>query len=172
MATKKIAAASVAAPEPTPEPKPLDRAAVMAKFRADLESQMEKALDEFNAEKIVKEIVADAKKQQQELVMRVIGMDNRFGRWEVDHCNGRMSNITEFVDATCGPMLKEALAELMKEEIAALKVKTMPKLKKAIAAELDNRWNKSIDEAARDVVRHLADKCAQDFKAGVVGELE
>lgn len=168
MTTKKSAAPEAA---PTPEAKPIDRAAVMAKFRADLESQMDKALDEFNADKIVKEIVADAKRQQQQLVMRVIGMNNRYGGdWEVDHCNGRMSNITQFVEDTCGPMLREALAEMLKEEIASLKAKTMPKLKKAIAVELNNKWNRSIEIAAKTVVEQLAAECAEEFKAEVLKE--
>lgn len=151
----------------TPETKDIDRAAVVAKFRSNLASQMETALDSFNADKIVREIVADAKRQQEQLVMRVIGLDTRYGgNWEVDHCNGRMSNITEFVNQTCGPMLREALAELIKDEVEDLRKKVRPKLKAAIVTELNNNWNRSIDTAAAEVVKSLAAQCAEEFKAG------
>lgn len=139
-------------------------AEVRAKFRKEMDTQMVKALDVFNADKIVREIVTDMRKHQQDLVMRVIGMENRYGKWEVDHCNGRMSNITEFVNTTCKQMLEEELRAMLKEEIEDLRSKVRPAVTKAIAAELKSKWNRSIEDSAKSVVSELVSHVAGEFK--------
>lgn len=145
---------------------------VIAEFRTTLNAQLVGALDVFNADKIVKEIVNDMRKHQQDLAMKVIGMDNRYGSWDVDYCNGRMSNITAFVNNTCGKMLEEELQAMLKEEIEGLRSKVRPAVKKAIVKELQNRYNRSIEESAKSIVSSLVQHVANEFKQEVMGAMK
>lgn len=165
MATKKATPKTSA----TETPVVLDRAALVAKFNADLNAQLDMALDEFNAEKIVKAIVGDMKREQQQLVQRVLGIDNRYGSFEVDHCNGRMSNITEFVNATCAVELKAALGAMVKEEVEKLKEGVPAKFKAAVVKELNKSWDNVLEREAKRVAEQLAAQCAQDFRREIMG---
>lgn len=66
------------------------------KILDEIPSTIKKAIKAWqkqnSAKSITEEVHAKLNKNKEEVLLKLMGFDNHWGRWEVDHCNGRNGN--------------------------------------------------------------------------------
>lgn len=93
--------------------------------------------DRTEAEAVIGEVIRDLEAQKRDVTMKLLGLDNRWGKWEVDHCNGRTSPITEYLASEGRDLVKAWVNEAVKEVFTANAKDTfMKNCKKALTDDL------------------------------------
>ena len=95
-------------------------------------------------------------------VLRIVGFDNRWDKWEIDHCNGRQSALTEFMSQKVKTMFHEEFDKLLQPEIA----KMVEPLKRQLAAE----FKETFTRAVRENIRSSAQAAATTFLTDVMSK--
>ena len=112
-------------------------------------------LDRFvnvNVGKMVEEVRADVLKEVnrnlKSVVLGALGFRDSWGKWEVDNCNGRKTNIGDMVAATAQDFIKQNSLEVAFE----FSQKDREELLAALRKEFFDRIRYSL----RDTVHHMA----------------
>ena len=127
--------------------------------------------DRTEAEAVVGEIIRDLDSQKREVTMKLLGLDNRWGKWEVDHCNGRTSPITDFLASEGRDLVKAWVNEAVKEVFTAdAKDKFMKECKKAILNDLKNvsvsyKTREYVESLVSDIRTALVNEAAKELRA-------
>jgi predicted metal-dependent hydrolase len=131
-----------------------------------LDEGVEKLL-ENDINKLVNETYDELKKSFKNTlaanVLKVVGFDNRWGGisgWEVDHCNGRSSQITSYMSGKVQQMFTQEFDELLQPEIENL----VKPLRKVILKEFEQQFK----ERARRQMYEYTDKAAKAFLEDLV----
>lgn len=128
------------------------------------EDEVSKYCDKLT-ESAVRKIVRDRLNQQvNETVLKVIGFENRWGKWEVDHCNGRMSALSELVKNVAQSEFQTWFKENMGRG-----PKLTTEQRKAIVCEFDEAVLRAAREAAKRKAADLGSKALNNALAGAVG---
>jgi 2C-methyl-D-erythritol 2,4-cyclodiphosphate synthase len=95
-------------------------------------------------------------------VLKVVGFENNWHNngWEVDHCNGRASYLTEFMSNKVKSMFAEEFDKLLQPEIE----KMIKPLKAALVKEFKEVFNYQV----KSQMRESAQVAAADFLANVM----
>lgn len=158
MATRKKTTPGAEAPaSPVAPMTPAEMAAVL---KAKFVQAVSEVANDAHAEAITEQIVNDLNKQKRQVTLRLLGLEDRWGKWEVDHCNGRESPITKYLAEgarqTIQQWINEAVAEVLTTE---LKTKVMQDAKKAIHAEVkDIVHNKTNTYNLRELATPVIDE--------------
>ena len=90
-----------------------------------------------------------------EVIFKLLGFNNRWDKWELDHCNGRSG------ESAAGQYLRKVQSEAIREWLESVKIPPMPdSLKKKYQTEFNSRYNARVmqliqraaeDQANRDV---------------------
>jgi hypothetical protein len=127
--------------------------------------------DRTEAEAVVGEIIRDLEVQKREVTMKLLGLDNRWGKWEVDHCNGRTSPTTDYLASEGRDLVKAWVNEAVKEVFTAdAKDKFMKECKKAILNELKNvsgsyKTREYVESLVSDIRTALVNEAAKELRA-------
>ena len=150
---------------PTMTPKEIAEA-IKAKF---VTAATEVAND-AHGESVAKEIVNDLNKQKRDVTLRLLGLENCWGGWEVDHCNGRESPITQYLaeqsKETIRAWVNEAVQEVLTTELKS-KIMTAAKgaLKKEIERQVrDNTGSYRLGEQAKPLINALFQQAADEVR--------
>lgn len=81
-----------------------------------------------------------------EITMKLLGFNNRWNEWELDHCNGRSGNSAagDFIRSTQAEAIKEWLAQV---SMPSLDTKTKNKLIKQAQATYEDYLGRSVRAA-------------------------
>lgn len=168
MATrKKVEAVAEVVKEPTI---PLTPREIADKMRAKFIVAATDVANDMVADQVAESIISDLNAQKREVTLKLLGLDNRWGKWEVDHCNGRKSPITDYLADAAAEQIKawvnEAVAEVLTEE---RKKKIQNTAKRAIQVEVEAMIEKHgtgyyLQERAEHVVKALMDKAANEVR--------
>ena len=155
---------------------PLRKATVQeiaAKFKDMFVEVSTKRADRADAEEVVGEIIRDLEAQKREVTMKLLGLDNRWGKWEVDHCNGRPSPITDYLATEGKDLVRSWVNEAVKEVLTAdAKDKFMKQCKAALIKDLkDITSSYQVREYADSVVKDLRMKLMKEAAADLRKEL-
>lgn len=108
------------------------------------------------ATEIKKKVVTHLDKSAQEILLKLLGFDNHWGSWSVDHCNGRSGN------STAGDFLKEIQGVAIKEWLQQVKLPEMPAaLKKNLQAEMKHQYAKALRYELENAVNRKASQDAE-----------
>jgi UDP-N-acetyl-D-mannosaminuronate dehydrogenase len=121
-------------------------------------------------ELVVQEVIKDLNEQKREVTLRLLGLDARYGKWEVDHCNGRTSPITQYLEESTKELIKqwvnEAVTSVLTEDF---KHKTMTAARTALKKEIADivRYDTTgtgLRERAHGVVDELMRRVADEVR--------
>ena len=146
----------------------------IAKLRDNLIEQFFTAFGnagvKFDAEGIQREIIAELTKERRTLALKMLGFTDRWGKLEVDNCNGRASVASEFVEANVGPAVQKWTEECLRPAIEA---RGRDKLNNAAVM---NAITKDFDEqfmyAAREQMEHLAAEAGKEFATTLANQIK
>ena len=118
--------------------------------------------NDVDMEAVTKEVIQDLNASKREVTLKLLGMDNRWGKWEVDHCNGRKSPIGDIVNAECSAMVTQWVNDTIKEVLTdEMRLKTKVAIKKAFIAEITDRQSyhsrKMVSDRVEDIVTRMVD---------------
>lgn len=155
---------------------PLHKATVQeiaAKFKDMFVEVSTERADRADAEEVVGEIIRDLEAQKREVTMKLLGLDNRWGKWEVDRSNGRPSPITDYLAAEGKDLVKSWVNEAVKEVLTAdAKDKFMKQCRAALIKDLkDITSSYQVREYADSVVKDLRMKLMKEAAAELRKEL-
>ena len=91
-------------------------------------------------------------KSSKEVVMKLLGFNETWGKWELDHCNGRAGN------SAAGDYLKEVQHSAIKDWLQTV---SMPKLDKTVLTRLEKQAQSEYLQYINNEVRQLAHVQAQ-----------
>jgi hypothetical protein len=133
-------------------------------FRQTFNDEMAKQVNEYDGKQLAKYIVDTLNKDRHAVIWKLLGMDDKWGKWEVDHCNGRESPITRMMAQAVEEEVKQWLVEAIREVVDA----NRPKLK----AEFRSAFKKDFQEKARWYTRDYANKAAMEVIHEIRQEVE
>lgn len=130
---------------------------------------------------IVQETYDDLRKQLRgdikRIVLNTLGFDNRYGhRWEVDHCNGRMSVVTELITDEARKVLQEEMSAFIhnaKDEILEeirptiakeFKTRIRNNVSVTISGIAMNETTQFVTEVIREELEGMKEKIAAEIK--------
>lgn len=101
-------------------------------------------------------------KSSKEVVMKLLGFNDNWGKWELDHCNGRSGN------SPAGDYLKEVQQGAIKDWLRTI---TMPKLDETLRVSLEKQAQSEYLQHMEDEVRRLARRQAENDTKELVAAL-
>lgn len=168
MATrKKVEAVAEVVKEPTI---PLTPREIADKMRAKFIVAATDVANDMVADQVAESIISDLNAQKREVTLKLLGLDNRWGKWDVDHCNGRSSPITAYLAESAQEVIKawvnEAVVEVLTEE---RKKKIQNAAKRAMQVQVEvmietHTKGYHLRERAEHVVKALMDKAANEVR--------
>lgn len=95
-----------------------------------------------------------------EVIAKTLGLDNHWGDWEIDHCNGRNGIFT----TTIREQAQSRVTELIADAIGTFELNTQQK--QAVRKE----YREAMMRALADTARHQASKDAGEVFAMLIAE--
>lgn len=153
------------AAEPKKPREPMTLESIRAQLHEKFLAYAEEQLDATDPKEFMDSIVKDLENQKRAVTLKLLGMDNRWGKWEVDHCNGRSSPITTHIAAAVEPLLTEWMEKVVVEELRKEMSKTTTGIKNAMRAEVLRLIEWKSSEYAKKLGEELLEKASDELKA-------
>lgn len=90
----------------------------------------------------------------QSMVAAVLGFRYSFDRWEVDHCNGRQSPLTDLIKGRAGKIVSEKLDDFIEKWEPTQKMKK--DLQRAIKEEFHEVYAREVRASVRSTIKEHA----------------
>jgi hypothetical protein len=149
----------------------------VTKLRNDLVEQFFTAFGnagvKFDAEGIQRQIVNDLTKERRNLALKMLGFDDRWGKIEIDHSNGRKSVASDFISQNVGPAVQKWVDECLRPaiEVRSRDKLNSPAVMKAIMKDFDSDFmyaaRKQMEQLAEQAGEEFANTLADQIKAGM-----
>ena len=123
----------------------------------------------WNKDKLQKLLIQRLDKAALDFMLKVLGFNNHWeGKWEVDHCNGRMTVINEllsfkakqevsnWLDVNLSKMLTTSLWDKLRESLEK-------EFYRIISSELRYRYSKELDIKVKEIMNKRLDKEVEDL---------
>ena len=92
------------------------------------------------------------------IVLKLLGFDNRWNKWELDHCNGRKG------ESAAGVYLRQVQQEAIQDWLKKVKLPELNKtLSSAMKKELEENYKRYLNQYLFDYAREEADKTAKEL---------
>ena len=127
----------------------------------------------FDAEGIQRQIVDELTKERRNLALKMLGFNDRWGKLEVDHTNGRKTVASDFIDQNVGPAVKKWVDECLRPAIEARGRDKLnsPAVMKAIMKDFDREFmyaaRRQMEQFAAQAGEEFANALADQIKAGM-----
>ena len=124
----------------------------------------------LDAEGIQRQIVDELTKERRNLALKMLGFDDRWGKLEIDHANGRKTVASDFIDQNVGPAVKKWVDECLRPAIEARGRDKLnsPAVMKAIMKDFDSEFM----YAARRQMGHLAAHAGEEFANALADQIK
>ena len=127
----------------------------------------------FDAEGIQRQIVDELTKERRNLALKMLGFDDRWGKLEIDHTNGRKTVAGDFIAQNVGPAVKKWTDECLRPAIEARSRDKLnsPAVMKAIMKDFDREFmyaaRRQMERFAAQAGEEFANALADQIKAGM-----
>lgn len=92
------------------------------------------------------------------IVLKLLGFDNRWNKWELDHCNGRSG------ESAAGDYLRQVQQDAIQDWLKSVK---LPELSKSLSSvmkkELEADYKRYLSQYLYEYAREAADKTAKEI---------
>ena len=145
-------------------------------FEAPIEELVQNDINRLTNE-AYKELQESFKNTLKTNVLKIVGFDNRWhNNWEVDHCNGRSSILTEFIGTKVKEMFHEEFNNMSQDDVQ----KSLEPVKKTFIAEFQKVFEREVRSQAREAaykevqafVKQLAAQQVQKYQKDLIKGVE
>ena len=121
---------------------------------------VERWRQEHTPEQIESRVNQVLNSKSDEIVVKMLGFDASWGRWELDHCNGRSGN------SAAGDYIRKCHQEAIEKWITKLAMPVLPKnINQQLKKSLQAQFNRSLEDALRNkVIAHAKEEADRMFK--------
>ncbi len=125
-----------------------------------LEERAKIAVEKWKSENLTDEAIEMRITQllddkRDDILLKILGFDNHWGRWEVDHCNGRDGN--SFIGSSIKEMCQKAADKWVEDNF-----KTLPTIPKSLVKELRKEYLERVKRISRDKVYSIIEREESD----------
>jgi hypothetical protein len=147
--------------------------------REKMHKEFLKAFDEaqvkFDPDSLVTEITSMLLAERREIVLKLIGFSDHWGRLEVDHCNGRDKDsiIGKYIRTAATDAIQKWMDDHLKGAFEAhVRGKfSDAKVKAAAIKEFDSIFQHALHNAIRELAENMAEQVAEEFSKTVKSTL-
>jgi hypothetical protein len=151
------------------QPTSYDEAVTM--FRQRFNEEMAKQVNAYDGSKLAAHIIERLNQDRHKVIWKLLGLDDKWGKLEVDHCNNRQSNLTEMLSDSVREEVTKWLEEVTREVIAANREKLKGQFRKAFTEELWRlgEWNATTEarNSAEGILKKIRAETEKEFMEGV-----
>ena len=144
--------------------KPIEQ--LREEYASTLRAEIECAIKPENVKRAVEQVIEQGAR---DIIYAALGLENRFGRWEVDHGNGRRSAIANELGEHAMSLIKAQMPEFVAEFKKSQKV-VKAALKKEFAEQFDSHLERMVRERAREAAEVEATRLMDAFRKEVSDE--
>lgn len=110
-------------------------------------------------------------------VLRIVGFDQRWqNEWEIDHCNGRSSVVTEYIASKVKEMFTAEFNSITQEEINQLlkpvKKTLLKEIKDCFEREAKSKIRENIYQEAQTFVKKTIEQQVQKYQKSLTKQVE
>lgn len=117
---------------------------------------------EHTPEKLKAKVKQLLDQNAQTITLKLLGFNDHWGKWELDHCNGRSGN------SAAGDYLRQVQQEAIQEWMQSLVIPEItPDLKQKFKKEFQAEFNSQTRSALCQEARDQAEKHAKDLVASI-----
>lgn len=92
------------------------------------------------------------------IVLKLLGFDNRWNKWELDHCNGRKG------ESAAGDYLRQVQQDAIQDWLKSVQLPELSKtLSSAMKKELERDYKQYLSQFLYEYARKEADKTAKEI---------
>lgn len=145
-------------------------------LREQLAQRVQKAIDDdtFNhldlntmSSKIIE--LLDARKH--DVIWTLLGLDARWGKWEIDHCNGRQSLITKYLAEAMEPVIARWVNATVEEVVKSSGDKMRKAVRQRVSRDLEDRYARELRHRATLRIDEIVDQEAKALAEGLFSEV-
>lgn len=142
------------------------------KFRRLLDDQMREELATLDPRVVLGAVTKRLQEHRDEMIWNLLGLSEKWGKWEVDHCNGRNSPITQYLTAEVGDQVREFVRGIA-QEVLTEPVKA--KIRAAVEAELRKEYKyyyrRDYEQYVRERISTGLQAAAQECADRLISEI-
>lgn len=122
-------------------------------------------LNALDPEKFVEGILVEVEKDRREILMKMLGMDDHWGRWEIDHCNGRTekSMLGQYIYQNTAPLFQEWMEKTIRPLIEEEKLKLTASMKDAIRKEVKEIMTRQVQHGLYEIAAREANEIVAEI---------
>ena len=139
--------------------------------RRVLEAIEQDATNYLDVDKMGREIIKELDARKHATIWKLLGLDNRWGQWDIDHCNGRNSPITQYLstelELVVGERVREAVAEVVKSDGPQM----IKKIRAGIQRELKDRYTRAIRDQVIEQTNRIVEAEAKEIARSMVEDV-
>jgi translation initiation factor 2 alpha subunit (eIF-2alpha) len=124
----------------------------LAKSR--LHEAFSKITERMDPDSLAREAIENIKSERRSIVIKLLGLDDRWGRIEVDHCNNQKTEFSTLVENACRQPLNDWFTNEVLPELK--NYLGTPEVKKAVMDDFKSRYNYALRDAVQREVENLA----------------
>lgn len=137
----------------------------LADLKKEVVTRLTASAAELDVKALTGEIVRDLNAAKREVVMKLLGLDNRWGKWEIDHCNGRTSPAIQHIAADSEPIIAQWFNDAVKEVLTA-------EMEKKFRNDMLLAIKKEVEDVVRNKVRDHARTLAETMMREAVAQVK
>jgi hypothetical protein len=137
---------------------------LVVEAREKLQTQVAERIGHLSVEDIITETVRDMKNDMADILSKMMGFNNSWGRWEVDHCNGRHSVVADTVNDQARAAVKNWITENLTKDMVS---KLLDKQRTALIKD----FNESVQREARSQLYRLTESLGKEIATEIATEL-
>lgn len=147
----------------------------LEKFLNDMPVLMKEAIkgwqEKNTAKQITQEVHNKLNKNKEEILLKLMGFENRWGKWEIDHCNGRNGN------SPIGDRLNSIHSQALENWLNTIELpEPNPELINAVNGkflrDLEYYLKQEAKLKAENLAREIVDKMSSDLLAETQTKLD
>ena len=121
---------------------------------------VERWREDHSPKQIEAKVTRTLNNKSQEIILKLLGFNNQWDRWELDHCNGRSGN------SAAGDYMRKCHQEAIEKWITKMALPVLPKdLNQKLKQSLQAQFNRSLEETLRNkVIAYAQEEATRVFK--------
>lgn len=148
---------------------------LIAQLAAELNDKAEAALraavTELDTDKFVASVIGRLRQHQNNAIWKLLGLEDRWGKWEVDHCNGRSSPITQYLSSAVEPTVRDWVNQAVREVIETDGEVMRTQVLGALRKEIEDRYKRELRNSAVNAINTAAAEHGKAIAAKLLAEV-
>ena len=151
----------------------LDPGQLVQEIREKAYAALASQISKMDVSAFTRKVIEDLDKQRSAVVWQLLGLDDQWGKWEVDHCNGRDSKITQYLAAEADAAVREwvngAVMDALKVEGDKIRAKARGAIRQEVSRRLERLMREEISRQVESRVKTTVTELVKETMDEIIG---